>query len=354
MESDADSTLSKDLVSAFSMKDVAYVDAKKDVLVTCTEAFRTAWFLTRDRSSQPLTLRDVSRVGIVTYGKNTAKRDGHARICRIILKANGIEPGTGVTYVEVPWTNVTDVLNGNGVDAIFVCCNEEEFKDVRKDKRVTSIDYGANMQLEIVGTFAPYARTQTVYTTDWFINSVFSKYDKIRTVIVLDTVLTCGAPCQTTIPLVTQAIRRFRHAVNNTLRASRFFKVHNVTEQVLSGLSEFVPGSADPKPTVDVMNGDIRVSDLTGYWKRSRWQVYDQFVAKNLDTPWQLQLGSSVIKMPENVPMYVLPGNVLATSVPLLTTPDTMKWSSMYLATRDGSGAVVTLEKHESTLSLEI
>ena len=91
----------------------------------------------------------------------------------------------------------------------------------------------------------------------------------------------------------------------------------------------------------------IRLYLNEGKWTRSRWNLHDVFESAypldNLAIP--LAGADAIIKMPENIVMYVLTGRRIANSVPIYsqTSSCANTWMQTYLSTRDGSGTVVRL-----------
>lgn len=356
---DSDSTLPAELRS-LAFKDASYVDAERDYVITATNAARTAWFLCEAATdaatarSPTKTLSDVATLGVVAYASNPAKQSGHARMARVIAKANGIE-SFAVTYVQVPPDGVRDALRRKRVDAVFVMCNDEEFRALRSDSTVSSIDYAASWDADIMVAFAPYAYVHTAYMSDWFPKTTFSTFDKIRQVATFDTALTCSrSACSASATLVASALQRYRKTLSDqralTLRLARFFRLHPMTERVASSsVGEHVhvdePAIA---PTIDVTDGTVVLHGLQGSWEVTRWHVFDVFSCTNLDLlPWKLQLGTTVVKAPEMRELFVLPGHKLATRVPATSTPGATGWTRAYMATRDGSGTVLTLSRDE-------
>lgn len=163
-------------------------------------------------------------------------------------------------------------------------------------------------------------------------------------------------------------LARNRDSVFGTvLRLARYYKLHHVTNAILSEAATVISDPVLSPPRIDVLGpatlaneGNhtttyeqqrIRLYLNDGKWKRSRWNLHDVFESSypldGLSIP--LLGGDDIIKMPEDVVMYVLTNRRIATSVPIYSKSKSCAdvWMQTYLSTRDGSGTLVHIRQHE-------
>lgn len=360
-ETDSDSVLAShvsttarpQMYRAF-LKDTSYVSPETDYIVTCTNETRIPWFVTYTRSrSRPTSVDSIPsgfRIGFITSG--ATKQQGHLKICNALLRACGVDPDE---LVVVYITDGLAALKTQQVDALFVCCNDEELKPLRYDHNVSCLDYGI-CDKDMVRVMLPYATPNVVPLKEWFTNAVFQPHDVFRWVLSFDCVVTCPiTDCAVNEMFVMYMLRRYAKSLRNkTARLARFFFMHPLTERVLqdtmlSRVRHVVPRTA----SMDVLDGAMKVNDLVGDWLKSRWGYYDVYISDNFDTlSPQLKAGETFVKMPEEITMYVLTRSISATAVPISESLPGRRWMDSYLSTRDGSGTVVTVASIDTPISL--